>query len=145
MALNINYRRATDSDKAFLLELRNSTMNEHLTASSMSISQEAHLQRIDYKYEEALIIEMHGVAIGLLKIEQNLHNIEIIQIQISPAYQNKGIGRAIIRTIIKEATSTHKTVSLSVLKTNKAQNLYLRLGFKIVQQNDSSYLMQCLM
>ena len=142
MNLNINYRPALDSDKSFLLELRSKTMDPHLTASSLPVSQEAHLQRINYKFDQAYIIELDKVAIGLLKADGKIDNIEIIQIQIDPEYQNRGIGRSVLQNILQEATASKRSVSLSVLKVNRAQELYISLGFKTVAEDESSYFMK---
>jgi len=116
-------------------------MNAHLTASSLPVSDEAHLQRIDYQFEHALIIEIDKRAIGLLKIERQQDNIELIQIQIAASYRSKGIGRRILNDLIEEAIESEKTITLSVLKTNKAKNLYSDVGFKIVGETESAYLM----
>ncbi|WP_293943947.1 MULTISPECIES: GNAT family N-acetyltransferase [unclassified Sphingobacterium] len=141
MISNIKYRPALKSDLEFLLDLRIQTMNAHLTASSLPVSDEAHLQRIDYQFEHALIIEIDKRAIGLLKIERQQDNIELIQIQIAASYRSKGIGRRILNDLIEEAIESEKTITLSVLKTNKAKNLYSDVGFKIVGETESAYLM----
>jgi len=141
MISNIKYRPALKSDLEFLLDLRIQTMNAHLTASSLSVSDEAHLQRINYQFEHALIIEIDKRAIGLLKIVRQADNIELIQIQIAASYQGKGIGRRILNDLIEEAIESEKTITLSVLKTNKAKNLYSNVDFKIIDETDDSYLM----
>jgi len=139
--LDITYRRALQSDLKFLLELRKLTMNPHLIASSLPITNETHLERIDYQFENALIIESNKHAIGLLKIRRQQDNIDLIQIQIAPSYQGKGIGKRILNELIKEAITSERTITLSVLKTNKAKNLYINVGFKIVDETESAYLM----
>jgi len=141
MILEIKYRPALKSDLEFLLDLRIQTMNAHLIASSLPVSDEAHLQRINYQFEHALIIEIDKRAIGLLKIVKRADNIELIQIQIAAPYQGKGIGRRILSDLIEEAIELEKTITLSVLKTNKAKNLYSNVGFNIVGETDDSYLM----
>jgi len=141
MRLEIKYRPALKSDLKFLLTLRIQTMNAHLIASSLPVSDEAHLQRINYQFEHALIIEIDKRAIGLLKIVRQADDIELIQIQIAASYQGKGIGRRILNDLIEEAIESEKTITLSVLKTNKAKNLYSNVGFKIVGETDDSYLM----
>jgi ribosomal protein S18 acetylase RimI-like enzyme len=141
MILEIKFRRALKTDLKFLLDLRKQTMTPHLIASSLPISEKAHLQRIDYKFEHALIIEMEDIPIGLLKVDKQHDNIDLIQIQITPNYQGKGVGRKILNDLIKEAIETEKSITLSVLKTNQAKKLYLNVGFKIVGETDNSYLM----
>ncbi len=117
-------------------------MNPHLIASSLSTAVDSHMLRIKYKFEHASIIECNRTSIGLLKIERKQDNIELIQIQIDPLYQNKGIGKKIIEQIIDEANSEEKSITLQVLKVNKAQKLYVKLGFKIIEENEHAYLMK---
>ena len=76
MILEIKFRRALKTDLKFLLDLRKQTMTPHLIASSLPISEKAHLQRIDYKFEHALIIEIEDIPIGLLKVDRQ-HDILI--------------------------------------------------------------------
>lgn len=141
MILNIKYRPALKSDLNFLLGLRIQTMNLHLIASSLPVSDEAHLQRIEYQFKHATIIEINKRAIGLLKVHRQANNIELIQIQVAPSFQGKGIGRRILNDLINEAIESEKSITLSVLKTNQAKNLYLSVGFKIVGETDDCYLM----
>lgn len=141
MILEIKYKPALKSDLNFLLGLRIQTMNPHLIASSLPVSDETHLQRIEYQFEHATIIEINKRDIGLLKVHRQANNIELIQIQVAPSYQGNGIGRRILNDLIKEAIESEKSITLSVLKTNQAKNLYLSVGFKIVGETDDSYLM----
>jgi len=138
----ITYRPALESDLNFLLDLRAKTMNPHLITSSLSTTVDSHMQRIKYKFEHASIIECNGTSIGLLKIERKQDDIELIQIQIDPLYQGKGIGKKILKAIITDAISEGKSITLHVLKVNQAQRLYLKLGFKIIEENEHSYLMK---
>jgi ribosomal protein S18 acetylase RimI-like enzyme len=138
----ITYRTAKESDLNFLLNLRVKTMNPHLTASSLSTSVDSHMQRIKYKFDCASIIEYNTISIGVLKIEKKRDSIELIQIQIAPLYQGQGIGKKIIKEITDGAVSEGKSVTLDVLKSNKAQKLYLNIGFNIIRENEYSYRMK---
>lgn len=96
---------------------------------------------LNINLDNATIIEINKCAIGLLKVHRQANNIELIQIQVAPSYQGKGIGTRILNDLIKEAIESEKTITLSVLKTNQAKSLYLSVGFKIVVETDDSYLM----
>ncbi|MDR3010943.1 MAG: GNAT family N-acetyltransferase [Sphingobacterium sp.] len=138
----LTYRTALESDLNFLLDLRTKTMNPHLIASSLSTTVDSHMLRVKYKFEHASIIEYNRTSIGLLKIERKQDSIELIQIQIDPLYQGRGIGKKIFEQIINEANSEKRSITLQVLKVNKAQRLYIKLGFKIMEESHDSYLMK---
>lgn len=143
MNLKLKYRKASESDLDFLLDLRMKTMNEHYANSSLPTDRESTLQRVLYQFEKANIILFNNEPIGLLKIDRSKDKIEVLQLQVDPGQQGKGLGKMILKEIIEEALSSQKPVVLSVLKTNKAQNLYSSLGFVTIDENDHSYIMEC--
>ncbi|AYN02684.1 GNAT family N-acetyltransferase [Chryseobacterium sp. 3008163] len=140
--MNLQYRKATENDISFLFDLRTKTMTEHYISSHLPTDKESTLQRILYHFEKANIITLNNEPIGLLKINKAENHIEVFQIQIDPKLQGKGIGKSILKEIIEEASATKKPVRLSVLKTNKAQTLYVVLGFKIIAEDQHSYMME---
>lgn len=144
MNTNIEYRKASENDTDFLLDLRMKTMNEHYASSNLATDRESTLQRVLYEFEKANIVLLNNEPIGLLKINRSTDNIEVLQLQIDPEQQGKGLGKEILKNIIKEAVLADKNVSLSVLKTNKAQHLYSSLGFKVIGEDEHSYFMEFL-
>ncbi|WP_228412524.1 GNAT family N-acetyltransferase [Chryseobacterium sp. G0240] len=139
---DLRYEKADDTDLDFLLKLRMKTMNPHYAESHLPTDRETTLQRVLYNFDKAHIIFLHHHPIGLLKINKTDERIEVLQLQIDPDYQGKGLGRKILTHILHEASETGKTVWLSVLKTNKAQSLYSSLGFCIVGEDEHSYFME---
>lgn len=117
-------------------------MTEHLISSGIETDDESHLNRILYQFDDAKIIILEENPIGFLKLKKNANEYEIIQIQIDPKYQGKGFGKFIIQSIIDNAILRDLPIKLSVLKTNKAKNLYTMLGFKIIEENKDSLLME---
>ena len=142
MNTTITYRKASENDIDYLLDLRIKTMNPHYTDSGLPTDRESTLQRILYQFEKANIILLNNEPAGLLKINKAADKTEVLQLQIDPDQQGKGLGRNILTDILKEASTERKAVALSVLKTNKAQHLYTGLGFKIVGEDDHSYFME---
>lgn len=142
MKLNLRYKQADEIDIDFLLDLRMKTMNPHYETSGLSTDRETTMQRVLYQFEKANIILLDNQPIGLLKLDRTFTNIEVLQLQIDPSQQGKGLGKKILSDILEEASLAGKTVSLSVLKTNKAQHLYQSLGFRIVDEDQYSYFME---
>jgi ribosomal protein S18 acetylase RimI-like enzyme len=116
-------------------------MNSHLKKAGFNLEEVSHLKRIMYEFESAKLIYLNEKKIGLLKITENEQFIEIIQIQIEPKYQGNGIGERIIKTII-ENNSMKKPILLSVLKQNNAKKLYEKIGFRIKDENEHSFIME---
>ena len=135
------YRKATETDIEYLLWLRKKTMDEYLASSGIRSNEEDQLLRIQYLFDQAKIVILNNENIGLLKLDENENRIEIVQIQIDPNFQKKGFGKQIIEAILEDAKTKNKEVFLSVLKVNPAQELYSRLGFKIIGEDESSFMM----
>lgn len=60
---------------------------------------------------------------------------EIGNICIKPEYQNKGIGTAVLKEILFE--HKEQEIILQCFKENRAINLYQKLGFKRIEENDT--------
>ncbi|HCN48058.1 MAG TPA: N-acetyltransferase [Chryseobacterium sp.] len=140
----LTYRKATENDIDYLLDLRIKTMVPHYAESNLPTDRETTLQRILYQFDKANIIFLDNHPIGLLKVDRTDSNIDILQLQIDPDQQGKGLGKMILTDILEEASAAGKTASLSVLKTNKAQHLYSSLGFKVVGEDEHSFFMKFL-
>jgi ribosomal protein S18 acetylase RimI-like enzyme len=142
MNTTITYRKASENDIDYLLDLRTKTMNPHYADSNLPTDKETTLQRILYQFDKAHIIFLNNEPVGLLKIDRAEDKTEVMQLQIDPGQQGKGLGKSILSDILEEASKDKKTVTLSVLKTNKAQHLYTSLGSKIVDEDEHSFFME---
>ncbi|RYD78347.1 MAG: GNAT family N-acetyltransferase [Verrucomicrobiaceae bacterium] len=64
---------------------------------------------------------------------------ELVQIQLKPSDQGKGLGTTILRLLISEAREANASLRLSVLRASPARHLYERLGFVVVAEKLRSY------
>ncbi|KWF01678.1 GCN5 family acetyltransferase [Burkholderia ubonensis] len=134
MTSPITLRAATPADVPFLLRLRKLTMTAHLQRSGVPTDDDTHYGRIRANFEDAKIICDGTESIGLLKLSRAPDEWRLHQIQVLPAHQGKGIGSAVLRDVLAEATRAGVPVSLSVLQGNPARRLYEQLGFRLVTE-----------
>lgn len=137
----IRFRKAKKEDIKFLTFLRECSMKEHIEEAGIKYIGSEQVERVLYEFEYAQVIEYKTEDIGLFKINNNSSPWYIIQIQILPEFQGRGIGDYILKTIIKDAKKLSKNIKLSVYKNNPALKLYKRNGFKIVEENEDSFIM----
>ena len=65
-----------------------------------------------------------------------------LAISLYEEYRGLGIGTAMMNEILALLKShEYKRVSLSVQKANYAAKLYLKVGFKVIRENDEEYIM----
>lgn len=53
-----------------------------------------------------------------------------------PTFHGSGLGTKIITDTINDAHAKNMTVELKCLKTNPVQNLYIRLGFSLINEDE---------
>ena len=71
-------------------------------------------------------------------------NTPSLAISIYKEYRGLGIGTAMIKEMLALLKSHgYSQVSLSVQKANYAANMYLKVGFKIIRENEEEYIMVC--
>lgn len=139
----LHLRPATSDDEAFLLALRKQTMTEHLSRVGLGLDDEHHRQRLLANYADACVICVADEAIGLCKAYRSETAWVLMQIQVAPAWQGRGVGADIITALIAQARQEELPVSLSVLKGNPAKRLYERLGFREFAQSEHEYELRC--
>lgn len=138
----VSFRRATASDRAFLLQLRKASMTEHLSKAGIYLDDIAHMQRVDEYFSDSHIISYQGNAIGLLKLGQFPDKIHLRQFQLLPQYHGLGIGSRVLALVKRKAQEKQLAITLNVLLDNPAKQLYLRHGFVIFAENELEYAMR---
>jgi ribosomal protein S18 acetylase RimI-like enzyme len=132
----LHSRPATEEDLPFLMALRRLTMREHLLKAGASAEEEQMSARVRVRFDCARILLHGGEAVGLLKLVREGPVWELVQIQLSPALQGRGLGRRVIEAVLDDARRNGAAVSLSVLKGSPARRLYERLGFRVVNSGE---------
>jgi len=88
------------------------------------------------------IISYEGKPCGYTKIEDLPGEIKAHEIVILPEFQGKGIGTALLQEAQNRAAERGVPVRLQVLRSNRAAELYARLGFKPVGENETHVMME---
>ncbi|MEM8807660.1 MAG: GNAT family N-acetyltransferase [Cyanobacteria bacterium P01_G01_bin.38] len=148
----LTFRPITDDDHPFLFQLYASTREKELeTLPWSAVQKQAFLQfqfkaqhtfcQEQFKDADFWVIEQAGASIGRLYIDRRADEIRIIDIALTPTYCDRGIGAALLNTVLAAAQANSQPVTIHVERNNRALNLYRRLGF--VQKGEESvyYLM----
>jgi len=151
----ITLRPITDADLPFLGRLYASTRQEELSVTGWPQKQidaflaqqfEAQHKHYSENYQAAsfdLILDPEsGESIGRLYLDRREHEFRIVDIALVPEWRGRGIGGAILRGLLAEAGGEGKTVTIHVEANNPAMSLYLRLGFRHIDDNGVYHLME---
>lgn len=137
IATLISSRPATATDDPFLLKLYASTRAEELAILILSeqqkeafIKMQFEAQRRGYPPADHQIILLQERPVGRTLIKRFEDAFQLVDISLLPEARNIGIGAHLISKLLNEAARLGKPVKLWVMTTNPARRLYVRLGFK---------------
>lgn len=86
---------------------------------------------------DMLMIDVNEGTVGKIRVSREEGQAWIYGFSIFPEYQGKGIGRKVLRRVIKEQSSAGYSVHLEVeTKNDHALGLYESVGFKVVHAQD---------
>ena len=79
------------------------------------------------------LVLIDGVPAGRLYVHRREKEIRLVDISLAPELRGRGIGGALLRELMDEAEAAGKPLTIHVEKYNPAMRLYLRLGFKSIE------------
>ena len=126
-------RPVVESDQAFLYALHRATMRE-VIEKTWGWDEGWQCSEFERRLGACAtsVIEISGKAAGGLWLESRPDSLHIVELQLLPEMQGKGIGSAVVRHVIQEGARLGLPVTLSVVPANsRANHLYERLGFKV--------------
>lgn len=141
-AEDLQRRAATEADVPALLALREATMRAHMLNSGADVSPDSMRGRLLHGYRHAQVLLHDGRIVGLLKLDRSGEDYVVMQIQLAPELQGRGLGEILLREYIAEAHAAGRDVTLHVLKANPARGLYARLGFVVEGEDEQEYHMR---
>lgn len=126
----------------FLLHLRKVAMDPIHRAAGVFQSDAEMEERVRSHFDEAMIIEVDSQPAGLWKLWRQPGTWWILQAQILPEHQGRGIGSQLIQALVAEARIAGVPLKLKVLRINPALRLYERLSFRVVGEDEHGWEMQ---
>jgi ribosomal protein S18 acetylase RimI-like enzyme len=141
----LELRPARPEDEAFLLAVYASTREEELAVVPWDAATKDAFLHMQFAAQNGYyrqqfpdatfdVVTVDGVPAGRLYVDWRDTEIRIIDIALLPEHRGRGIGTALLTSILDEAERTGKTVSIHVERENPARRLYERLGFVEVAQ-----------
>ena len=126
-----NLRPAREEDKPFLRWLEEACMRDYAVAlwGAWWPSPEEKFVLRDHR-----IITDKGETVGCVASVRGADHIWINRLYIAPSHQRRGIGSAVLRTVIAEAAASSLAVRLSVITTNPAIVFYIREGLRVYEE-----------
>ena len=104
---------------------------------------DAHYRQVRQNWDtKDCIIELDGVPVGRFIVTQSSGEIHLADIAIERAHRGKGIGQAVIESTKAECVQSKRVLRLHVDPLSPALQFYLGLGFHVVEQHPTHFLME---
>jgi ribosomal protein S18 acetylase RimI-like enzyme len=140
----VELRPATPDDRDLLLSLYAGTRDEELAPVPWTDDEKAAFVAMQYDSQDAayrgayprgdfLVVECDGLPAGRLYFAELAAELRLIDVILAPPQRGRGIGTALMNSLIARADAVDKPVTLHVEPWNPAKNLYERLGFETVE------------
>lgn len=137
-------RPATEADKEYVAALNERCYRPVVTAQFGRWDEREQRERFDRKWqpERYQVIIVEEVPAGVLSVCWEPDHVFLSGIQVDPDFQGRGIGTGVVEALCAEARAKALPVRLQVLCANRAQALYLRLGFRVTGTTETHVLME---
>jgi|SRR4030095_8737476 ribosomal protein S18 acetylase RimI-like enzyme len=139
----VSLRRVQPADEEFLFELFCQTMDAGLM--TFNTAQRDGILRLQFKaqlgtyntefpHADHQIIMLDDQVIGRVMVERTSTEHRGVDIALLRDYRSGGIGTMLIGELLEEASKAGKPFRISVVRSNPAIHLYVRLGFKVTDE-----------
>ena len=138
----VELRSATEDDYAFAYRVHRAAMRPSVERTyGWDEGFQARYFRLHFSPAQWDIIRYRGVDVGIFSVEERDESLFLALIAILPRYQERGIGTTLIHRLQEKASMRGMTVTLQVLRVNRARELYERLGFELTGETKTYYRM----
>ena len=137
----VTLRAATTADIDLLYGIYRAAYSP-LTSGEWNDIEQSKSFHAGFPLERARVIIAGSEVIGAIDAERRSDGWFLNNIEIRPDWQGRGIGSRLVGDLVARAHREGHRVALEVLKVNPARRLYERLGFVVIGETDTHYLMR---
>jgi len=141
--MTLTFRPATAADIEYARSLYFETMRwiiERLFGWDEAVEDEKFAKQ--FVLDETRIIAAGGADVGWLQVSVRKDCVFLGQLYIDPEHQRRGLGTQAIRMVIAQADTLGLPVRLGVVRFNPALELYERLGFRTVGEDQYKFYLE---
>lgn len=137
MPLTFTRRQACFEDLEALVELRLLAMRPSLETAGRFNPTRARKRFIDeFSPEHTVILLDNDQLIGCFALIPRDDHLYMAHFYLLPAYQGRGIGKALVEELQAKALDQRKDIYLTALSHSDAEQFYARRGFQIAERGE---------
>lgn len=135
-------RPATRDDAELLWRIQSLALGAYVSAVFGSdAAEQRRFFDEHFQIEAHQIVRVGGRDAGYLCYEERPDHVYLANVALLPEFQRRGVGTALVRFVVEQATALGLPVRLQVLRSNPARAFYARLGFELVGETGSHWLL----
>ncbi|WP_218080819.1 GNAT family N-acetyltransferase [Anthocerotibacter panamensis] len=147
----LTFRSATPEDEGFLGKLYASTRAEEMAALpalqqelflKLQFTAQSQFYAAQFPHGNHQIVFVKELLAGRIFVNRNAQEVRLVDIALLPKFRGKGIGTSLLNGLLTEAKQSGKPVRLQVMRLNRAQGLYERMGFVQTGNTDTHLQME---
>ncbi len=153
MSAPLTFRPIRPADRPFLFRVFSASRPD-IHAARLPAEEKQALLRMQFEaqhqdytanYPDAafLIVMLGTVSVGRLYLHRRSDEIRVVDIALLPEFRNRGLGTTLMLDVLREGELAGKPVRIHVEKFNRAMSFYQRLGFTVIRDVDTHFLMEC--
>jgi ribosomal protein S18 acetylase RimI-like enzyme len=138
--LNVTLRPVPEGgvDTRALFALYESSLREHIDRT-FGWDEAFQRDRFDKSYCDAefSLIDSGLATVGYCVVKRETESLHLSLLLVQPEFQNRGIGRVVMQTLMSQAAEHNRPLTLSCFLRNEgAMRFYEQLGFSIVSRDE---------
>lgn len=139
----LRYEPAKDEDVDYFRELNHACYRDLVERQFGPWEPSFQDKNFDVKWQTQKFLKVYAASelAGGVWVDEHPDYRRLREIQIHPDHQSRGIGTAVILSVIQESDAQGLPVRLHVLHENQAVSLYERLGFVTIERTDTQFVM----
>jgi predicted N-acetyltransferase YhbS len=128
----VHIRPAIESDFPALLQVQQAAFGEYAGVYTVSGWTTETLESLkeDAREKHIFVAEEGGTIVGSVRFWTVAGVCVIRLLSVNPAYQHRGVGKALIRAIEGASTDAHKFYACTMLRTARNVQFFMNLGYK---------------
>jgi ribosomal protein S18 acetylase RimI-like enzyme len=140
----VELRAAGPGDLEFLYALLEVALGPYVAQTYGAWKEEEQRARFaaSTRPESHQIVELAGRPVGCLAVDWSGDHVKLQRVLLVPEAQGRGIGSHLVRELLARASAARRPVRLRVFKVNPAQRLWRRLGFTVIGETETHWLME---
>lgn len=140
----ISFQPVAPEDRDWLFALHERSMRPMVELTYGEWDAARQRAKFDSRSETEVRIVLHGSErVGAVHLEDKPDgSLYVGLIEIDPAFQNRGLGAAVLNRLAEEAGVSGRAVTLSVRPANVAKRLYERVGFEVTHSDATHFHMR---